>query len=379
MNYTVMNEYFIDKTSKEYKGGFNVIHNTARVYTPKDTAVVTPNSDTPYSFACPDLRAEPMVITVPEIEKSRYYSVQLVDLYTFNYDYIGSRATGNGAGSYLIAGPRWKGETPAGIKSVPSAWVRMRLHPRDLPHPALQCRRSSTTTSRRCRPATSCRRCRRTWRSRARQPPRPRSKSWPRWMKRATGDPFKYLSFILDFCPPIGPAEVEVPLRARFARIGIEAGKPYPSAMLNADEKMELTAGMKEGFGRIRKEPSDPSDRRSATGESRLPASAINTMKRNWAARAAAALAGIYGQQQRLVEALYRLLVKDSDGMRPNCAKGQRLHAGLRRRTVAARQRVLVGDDVRRQDAASGRQSAQPLPHQRADAAEPQEERRPAP
>ena len=30
--------------------------------------------------------------TVPAIEKERYYSIQLIDLYTHNFDYIGSRA-----------------------------------------------------------------------------------------------------------------------------------------------------------------------------------------------------------------------------------------------------------------------------------------------
>jgi hypothetical protein len=57
-------------------------------------------------------------LTVPEIEKSRYYSVQFIDMYTFNFAYMGSRATGNGAGSYLLAGPGWKGEKPKGIKQV---------------------------------------------------------------------------------------------------------------------------------------------------------------------------------------------------------------------------------------------------------------------
>ena len=65
-----------------------------------------------------DLRAEPLVLCVPEIEKGRYYSVQLIDMYTFNYGYIGSRTTGNDAGNYMIAGPNWKGETPAGIDKV---------------------------------------------------------------------------------------------------------------------------------------------------------------------------------------------------------------------------------------------------------------------
>ena len=65
-----------------------------------------------------DLRAEPVVLEVPEIEEGRYYSIQLIDLYTFNFDYIGSRTTGNGAGRYLIAGPDWKGEVPEGIDKV---------------------------------------------------------------------------------------------------------------------------------------------------------------------------------------------------------------------------------------------------------------------
>lgn len=62
----------------------------ARVYTPKDTAVSTPNSDTPYSFVQLDLRAEPMVLCMPEIEVGRYYDMQLTDMYTFNFGYMGS-------------------------------------------------------------------------------------------------------------------------------------------------------------------------------------------------------------------------------------------------------------------------------------------------
>ena len=65
-----------------------------------------------------DLRAEPIVLTVPAIEKNRYYSIQLIDAYTHNFAYIGSRTTGNDGGSFLIAGPRWKGEAPKGVKKV---------------------------------------------------------------------------------------------------------------------------------------------------------------------------------------------------------------------------------------------------------------------
>jgi len=118
MNYAVMYAYAVDRDSGQFKAPFNEIKNEARVFTYKDTAIVTPNSDTPYSFLWMDLRAEPIVISVPAVEKSRYYAVQLEDGNTFNYGYIGSRTTGSDAGDFLVAGPDWKGETPAGIKKV---------------------------------------------------------------------------------------------------------------------------------------------------------------------------------------------------------------------------------------------------------------------
>src|SRR5258708_24734835 len=77
MNYAVMYEYAVDRASGQFKAPFNQIKNEPNVYTYKDTAVVTPNSDTPYSIAWLDLRAEPIVLSVPAVEKARYYSAML--------------------------------------------------------------------------------------------------------------------------------------------------------------------------------------------------------------------------------------------------------------------------------------------------------------
>jgi len=117
MNYAVMYAYAVDRASGQFKAPFNQIQNEARVFTYKDTAIVTPNSDTPYSFLWMDLRAEPVVLSVPAV-KDRYYAVQLEDGNTFNFGYIGSRATGDEAGDYMVAGPDWKGATPKGIVKV---------------------------------------------------------------------------------------------------------------------------------------------------------------------------------------------------------------------------------------------------------------------
>lgn len=65
VNYAVMNEYAINPDSGQYKAPFNVLGNDSRVFTYEDTSIVTPNSDTPYSMVWFDLRAEPMVISVP--------------------------------------------------------------------------------------------------------------------------------------------------------------------------------------------------------------------------------------------------------------------------------------------------------------------------
>ena len=139
-NYRVQHAYFVDRQDRDYKAPYNRLFNIPRVYTPEDRAIQTPNSDTPYSWIGLDLRAEPIVFTVPSMEKQRYWSLQLIDLYTHNFDYLGTRTTGNGGGAFLVAGPQWRGATPHGITKVlrceteiASAQFRTQLfHPGDL-------------------------------------------------------------------------------------------------------------------------------------------------------------------------------------------------------------------------------------------------------
>jgi hypothetical protein len=52
------------------------------------------------------------------VDPKRYYSVMLCDGNTYNYGYIGTRATGSEPADYMVVGPDWKGETPPGIKKV---------------------------------------------------------------------------------------------------------------------------------------------------------------------------------------------------------------------------------------------------------------------
>lgn len=311
MNYGTMYEYSIDSSSSQYKAPFNRIYNTASVYTPADTAVVTPNSDTPYSFVGMDLRAEPIVLCVPEIEKARYYSIQLVDMYTYNIGYIGSRATGNGAGCYMVTGPGWKGETPDGVtKTFPMdtqfglAIYRTQLfNPGDIDNVRkIQAGYKVYTLSEFTKTPA---------------PPQPPGIDFPKFSKKEAfeTDPFGYLNFLLQFCPP---SAQERPLRAIFAGIGIEPGKPFNPDSLSAEDRAAIVTGIKEGYGIIEKKRltlgKDVNGWRvtSAFGDRKF-------YKGNYTLRAAAALAGIYGNDA--IEAMYPIAYTDSAGAKLDGSK----------------------------------------------------------
>ena len=315
MGYGVMYEYAVDTKSGQYKAPFNQIYNTARVYTPKDTAVVTPNSDTPYSFVWADLRAEPLVLSVPEVEKSRYYAVMLADMYSCNYGYIGSRATGNGAGTYMVAGPSWSGETPKGIDKVfrcetdfSLVLYRTQLFgPDDIDNvKKVQAGYKVQTLS--------------AFQGKPAPPAAPEIKWLPIDKKSGEADPFAYLNFILQFCPTTGTAAVEKPLRERFAKIGVEAGKPFPIASLAPEQKEAVVAGVKSGLEKIKQKVAtlgkDENGWRVGGAEGDR-----NFYKGDWTLRAAAAMAGIYGNDE--VEAMYPLLSTDSEGNKPDCSKAR--------------------------------------------------------
>ena len=116
-NFQTLYKQAVDTTNPDYRAPFNTIASSANVATPDDKFVVTPNSDTPYSFS-DGPPAEPMIVIMPKIEKNRYYTGQMIDLYTFNFAYLGTRSYGNDGGTFMIAGPGWKGDTPKGVKAV---------------------------------------------------------------------------------------------------------------------------------------------------------------------------------------------------------------------------------------------------------------------
>jgi hypothetical protein len=297
MNYAVQYEFTVDKASSQYKAPVNEMLSERRVFTYEDTAIVTPNSDTPYSAVWLDLRAEPMVITVPAIDKQRYYSVQLIDGNTFNYGYIGSRTTGNEAGHYMIVGPRWQGDTPAGIDKVfrsdtdfSLAAVRTQLFdPADLPN-VIKVQDGYTA-----QPLSA-------FLKQPAPPPAP-AIDWPKIDKELIKTHFfEYLDFVLQFAPATPDEEA---IRAKLASIGVGPGKKFSFMDLSAEHKAAILLGMKEGEKNV--DGAVASTGRNINGWRVGGLSGGNGASFNgdWLRRAAVAKAGIYANDP--AEAMYPL------------------------------------------------------------------------
>ena len=302
-NMRVQYAYFTDKKDPDYKAPYNTLFNIPRVFTPDDKAIQTPNSDTPYSWIGLDLRAEPIVFTVPPIARERYWSLQLIDLYTHNFDIPGSRATGNDGGSFLIAGPKWRGEKPPGITKVirceteiASAQFRTQLfNPADLDNvKQIQAQYVVKPLSAFLgQPA----------------PKAAPSIDFPKPLTAVTQKTslefYTLLNFYLQFCPT-HPSEQA--LMDRFAKIGVGAGQTFDASKLSPETKQAIEAGMadawaefKDLLGRINKGEVTSGD---AFGTREY-------LKNNYLYRMGAAVIGIYGLSKE--EAIYLPYFVDGD------------------------------------------------------------------
>ncbi|GLC92260.1 hypothetical protein Tamer19_16680 [Cupriavidus sp. TA19] len=108
----------------------NQFFHTRQLLGPQHRQVVTPNNDTLYSNAWLDLSQGPLLLEVPD-SAGRYYVLGLLDFYTNPFAYIGSRTTGTQAGRFLLHGPGWHGDAPAGATAIAcptdAVWLLGRL------------------------------------------------------------------------------------------------------------------------------------------------------------------------------------------------------------------------------------------------------------
>ncbi|HQS13797.1 DUF1254 domain-containing protein [Reyranella sp.] len=303
MNYGVMYEYAVDRTSSQFKAAFNHIKNEPNVFTYKDTAIPTPNSDTPYSLAWLDLRAEPIVLSVPAVDPKRYYSVMLCDGNTYNYGYIGSRATGSDAGDYMVVGPHWKGTTAPGIKKLfrSSTQFTLAAYRTQLFDVADLDNVKKVQAGYQVRTLSA-------YLGQSAPPPAP-AIDFPKFDKELVKlNFFEFLDFALQFAPE-QPDETDI--RARLASIGIGPGKTFKFKDLSLEDKAEILLGMKAGDRKV--------DAAVAAAGKAVNGWRVSSLfgdsafyDGDWLKRAAGARGGIYGNDAE--EATYPLTRSDGDG-----------------------------------------------------------------
>ncbi|MEG9504359.1 MAG: DUF1254 domain-containing protein [Methylorubrum extorquens] len=295
-NYQTLHKQVVDDKATEYVGGFGRFRHYAQVFTPENRDIVTPNNDTPYSWAWLDLRAEPWVVSVPAVPDGRYYVMQWFDLFTHNFAYMGSRTTGNEAGNYLFVGPRWNGTVPEGIRQVFRAeteiigtLTRTALNgPEDVPNVR------AVQRGYRLQPLSEFA---------ATRPPRPSPAiDYPSYdaRKARSKDFIGYLNFLLQFSQPPHPSEVE--LMRRFARIGIGPGHRWDAAKLDPVLLEAIKAGASDGEAAIRHAATTSLDSSTLFGTREYLAN-------DYVRRSVGAQKGIYGNSRE--EAWYGGFVGD--------------------------------------------------------------------
>jgi len=315
-SYRIIYGAFVDEKDPEYKAPFNQIKNIARVYTHEDRAVQTPNSDTPYSWLALDLRTEPFVLTVPPVEKERYFSIQLIDLYTHNFAYIGSRTTGNGGGHFLIAGPGWQGDTPDGITKVIRSETELMLavYRTQLFNPADIEKVKAIQTGYKVQPQSAFL-----------GKPAPKAAPAidfiePLTREEITKSPkiFQQLNFVLQFCP-MHPSEQQ--LMTRFAKLNIGAGKNFDWASFSPEIQAAIGQGIKDAWADFSELKKQADADEVGSGE---VFGTREHLDNNYLYRMAAAVLGIWGNSEE--EAIYPSYYVDADGQR----QGAQLVAGSR-------------------------------------------------
>lgn len=321
MNYKTMYNYTLNEKSPDYKGPINQKSCNARLFTPEDKTVVTPNSDTPYCMFWMDLRDEPQVISVPEMEPERFYHFQLVDLYTHNFAYLGTITSGNKAGSYLIASQGWKGKKPKGITEVIYCEtdlffvvVRTQLMGNDDLKNVQAIQDAYTVQSLNSflgkKPTVT-----------------DRNENVMEWHDgdEFTTAMFPYLNYMLNLTTPV---EAELELRNRMARLGIGTKEGFDINSFDEETQKAIEEGVEEGLQEMK-------DFNTANTQDPLASAKIfgtrafltKSAKENYnldnfyVMRAVAALVGLYGNSGE--EAIYPTYLLEAPGVPFNAASNK--------------------------------------------------------
>src|SRR6185503_18350801 len=222
---------------------------------------------------------------------------------TYNFGYIGSRATGNDPGSYLVVGPDWKGEMPAGINKVfssttPFVFANFRtqlFNAADMPNV------EKVQAGYKAQPLSA-------FLKQPAPPAAPKIAFLPATTAGIKDNFFQYLDAALQFVPET-PRDSAI--RAKLAKIGIGPGKTFAFKDLSLEHKAEILVALKQGDDKV--------DKWLASGNKNINGWNVGSFfgdeafyNGDWLMRAGAAKGGLLGNNA--VEAMYPYTRTDATG-----------------------------------------------------------------
>lgn len=92
----------------------NIRHLADDTYTDHPTI----NNDTLHLQGWLDVSAEPVIVSVPDMDKGRYWILHTMDMGHYTTSMIGSRTRGTKGGHFMFASRAWKGEVPPSVTEV---------------------------------------------------------------------------------------------------------------------------------------------------------------------------------------------------------------------------------------------------------------------
>ncbi len=303
--YKMMFWMAIYEKSPTYEAPFNQFAYKSNLLGPEHTSIVRPNNDTFYSAIWMDLRAEPIILQVPANQDKRYYSIQLIDLYTHNFDYIGTRATGFDAGTYMIASANWEGEKPEKVNKIiltegnfALALGRTQVYGPDDTNAAIAFQKGFKSLSFSQFMGTDA-------------PASAEQLDFPVWnpeLSKSVGF-IGYLNFVLGQLK-LHPSESE--LFERFSKIGIAPDKAFDPEKINPEILTAMEAGVASALLKI--EAKSKALGKQNRGWMQISGiwGSREEMQGKYLTRAAAAVFGLYGNT--LEEAFYPECSLDVDG-----------------------------------------------------------------
>ncbi len=279
--------------------------------------VVRSNVNSLYTMAWLNLKAEPIVLSVPDTH-GRFYLFQMLDMWTDVFASPGTRTTGSDAGHFAIVGPDWKGTLPADLREIRAptndVWV---IAPTQTNGPADYAAVHAIQKEYQLTPLSAF--------GRPYSPPKgvldpAVDMKTPPVEQVAKLGGTAFLSRLAALMTSNRPRPEDAPMLARLARIGFMPGQPFDTSKLSPAATTRIEGAVTAVFARL----TAPGPNAHLVNGWSIPPAILGNFGTNYAVRAQVALVGLAANLP--ADTIYPTAYVDADRQALSGAKRYVLH-----------------------------------------------------